>query len=320
MLHNIEPEAPNIIFSKVKNFRSAKPMRKITLLLFLLISTFALGNAENRALLIGIGEYDKEATGWREIHGDNDVALLQPLLRSRNFTTSTLVNKAATKRKIVNAMRVLAKECKRGDNVYLHFSCHGQPVIDCNGDENKTYDEAIVPYDAYRSEGYSKGSKPYKGENHLTDDELNPLLQDIRNRIGKEGFLFIVFDACYSKGLEKGDNSFPDDIDVDTLPEYTRGTNEFFNPSDKSYLKAIPDPKGFTEGCITTVVTACGANERNFEFKVGASYYGSLSYCISKLLRSDADFKRWTDYFLNNSYKTSGCFQKIQHPSITVYK
>lgn len=31
--------------------------------------------ATNRALLVGIGEYDQLSTGWGRIHGDADVAL-----------------------------------------------------------------------------------------------------------------------------------------------------------------------------------------------------------------------------------------------------
>lgn len=276
--------------------------------------------ADNRALLIGIGDYDTEVTGWRKIHGDNDVALLHPLLQSQNFKVTTLVNAQASKRNIVKAMKQLAQECKPGDNVYLHFSLHGQPVADCNGDEDKSYDEAVVPYDAYRSEGYAKTSKPYGGENHLIDDEINPLFQTLRTRLGKGGRLFIVFDACYSQGLEKGDNHLPDDMDIDSLPEFMRGTAEFLNPTDKTYLKSLHTPADFPPGCLTAIVTACRANERNFEFKAGDKYYGSLSYCISRLLRDNADFQRWISYFQDNSYKSSGCFLKIQHPTITLYQ
>ena len=39
---------------------------------------------------------------------------------------------------------------KSGDIVYLHFSCHGQPVEDLDGDEKDGWDESIVPYDAWK--------------------------------------------------------------------------------------------------------------------------------------------------------------------------
>lgn len=292
----------------------------IVVFLLLMIISQPECRADKRALLIGIGEYDTSATGWRKIHGDNDVNLLAPLLQKQGFNVTTLTNSNATKKNILKAINKLTKECKSGDDVYLHFSGHGQPVIDCNGDEDRPYDQAVVPYDAYRSEGYVKTFQPYKGENHLIDDELNPLLQSIRNHIGKKGRLFIVFDACYSRGLEKGENPFPEDTDPDNLPEFMRGSYEFFNPSDKSYLKSIPIPADFPPGPLMAIVTACRENERNFEFKAGNNYYGALSYCLSRLLSKDADFNRWIDYFKNQSYLSSGYFLKIQHPTITIYK
>ncbi len=294
--------------------------RIILLLLIFLALSSSECLADKLALLIGIGDYDTSMTGWRKIHGDNDVNLLSPLLLKHNFKVTTLVNSHATKENIVKAIKQLSDNCKPGDEVYLHFSGHGQPVIDCNSDEDRTYDQAVAPYDAFRSEGYAKTIKPYRGENHLIDDELNPLIQSIRNHIGKKGRLFIVFDACYSRGLEKGENPFPDDPEFDEVPEFMRGTTEFFNPSDNSYLRSLPLPTDFPPGCFTVVVTACRENERNFEYKAGNNYYGALSYCISLLLRKDADFTRWADYFNKNLYLSSGCFLKIQHPTIKIFK
>ena len=50
-------------------------VRKIILTIMLSFTVLS-GLATNRALLIGIGKYDRMATGWNVIHGDNDVALL----------------------------------------------------------------------------------------------------------------------------------------------------------------------------------------------------------------------------------------------------
>ncbi len=276
--------------------------------------------ATDRALLVGIGNYDTKATGWRRIHGDADIELLTPQLKKHGFKITSLINSQATKKNIVDALKSLAHECKSGDRVYFHFSGHGQPVIDCNGDETKDYDEAIVAYDAYRTEGYAPPHLSYRGENHLIDDEIFPLLESIRDRIGTKGQLFVVFDACYSRGLEKGDWPFPEDFDEDDLPEFYRGTSDYFIPSDKSYLSSIAVPSRFKSGCTMAVVSACRENERNFEYKVGNRYYGALSYSLYRLMLSNADFSYWINYFQNGSYKLSGCFLSIQHPTITLYR
>lgn len=289
------------------------------MLIVAVFSCIVTMTGENRALLIGIGEYDTGKTGWRKIHGDNDVSLLVPMFKKHSFIVNTLTNREATKKNITKALKHLAAGCKAGDKVYFHFSGHGQPVIDCNGDEQRAYDEAVVPYDAFRSEGYSTGSKRYGGENHLIDDELAPFFHYIRKKIGKNGQLFIVFDACYSRGLEKGDNDFPEGFDVDDLPEYMRGSADYFTPTDKTYLKSLKLPERYDSGCTMAVVSACGENERNFEHKVAGQYYGSLSYCIYRLLRKNADFTSWIEYFRKKRYIGSGCFLSIQHPAITVY-
>lgn len=48
--------------------------------------------AKNQALLIGIGDYDKEKTGWSVIHGNNDVSLLSKKLKAKGFMISTLMS------------------------------------------------------------------------------------------------------------------------------------------------------------------------------------------------------------------------------------
>ena len=57
--------------------------------LFLISIALVLGihylDAKNRALLVGIGNYDETATGWKVIHGNNDVNLLSNRLKKKGF-------------------------------------------------------------------------------------------------------------------------------------------------------------------------------------------------------------------------------------------
>ena len=73
----------------------------------------------------------------------------------------------ATHEGIINAFKSLTNQCKRGDQVFIHFSCHGQQMIDQVGDEPDGLTEAMVAYDAKR-----EPTKTYHGQNHFTDDEL----------------------------------------------------------------------------------------------------------------------------------------------------
>ena len=292
-------------------------MRRYKFVILVVISLVSV-NATNRALIVGIGNYDQLATGWTKIHGDKDVELLKPLFEKRGFTDIvTLINEQATKRSIVEALVDLEKRSQPGDKIYFHFSGHGQPVRDDNHDEmgGKKYDESIIPYDACR-DNLKMGGK-YEGHNHLIDDELSPLLNNIKVKIGTKGELFVVVDACYSKGIQKDEVT---DIDPDIL-KYTRGTDQPFVPKTGSkYLENIPKPKEFVRNGNMTVVTACQSNESNYEYKVDArTRYGSLSYCIYILLKTNADYSRWRGFFENSEYLGRNIFQPIQHPSIEIF-
>lgn len=292
-------------------------MKKILVLLLAFVATLS-PHAKNRALLVGIGKYDRAATGWSPVHGDNDVTLLEPFLRKRGFTDiRTLTNKEATKAAIVKELKSLATRAEAGDKVYFHFSGHGQPIRDDNRDEgsHKIYDESVIPYDACRDSRKMNGT--YIGQNHLIDDELCPLLDVIKQKLGKGGELFVAVDACYSRGIQKDEFT---DIDPDLL-RYVRGTNHAFTPpGHTSYLARLPKPKRFTPGARMTVVTACMENERNFEYKAPSNrMYGSLSYYIYTLLKKDADFNRWIECFKNRQYVKEGIFQSVQHPSIEIF-
>lgn len=290
-------------------------MRLKRFILSVVIAVTAMAvSATNRALVVGIGQYDRTKTGWNVIHGDNDAALLLPLLQKRGFSDIvSLVNENATKSKIVAELTSLAQRCEPGDKVYFHFSGHGQPIRDDNQDEGsqKKYDESIIPYDACRDTRKMNGT--YHGQYHLIDDELNPLLDAIKKKLGSGGELFVAVDACFSKGIQKDEMT---DLDPDLL-RYVRGTNHAFIPEGRLN---VSKPKEFSPGAILTVVTACKDTERNFEYKApGGTMYGSLSYYISILLKSDADFDRWRKCFTDKAYISRRIFQTIQHPSIEIF-
>lgn len=274
--------------------------------------------ATNRALLIGIGKYPTSETGWKQIHGDADVKLLSSALKVQKFTdVTTLINDKATKTAIIAELKKLHRRCQAGDIVYVHFSGHGQPVLDVNGDETSGFDEAVVPYDACRSPRMQKGQ--YDGRKHLIDDELNPLLDNIKIKLGRNGKLCVAIDACYSRGMERGEET---DIEDDDILNSARGTDIPLLPTETSYLKKMPKPNRFSKGASMYILTACLNTERNFECKtIQGKMYGSLSYYIYSLLKKDADFARWATCLRNQDYKKTAVriFQAFQHPSVIVY-
>ena len=254
-------------------------------ILFLFISIGIFGvfipikAQSKRALLVGISEYPankavSEAT-WGAIHGTNDVELVKKTLKSQGFKITNLTNSNATASKIRKALSKMQSEATSGDLVYIHFSCHGQPVEDLDGDEADGWDEAIVPYDAWKKS--IKGV--YEGQNHILDDELNASLRKIREKVGVSGFVYVVIDACHAGGSDRGEEE-----------EYLRGTQDGFSQSNKKYIPRIDARSNIPIEAVSgladiCMLEACRAYQSNFEIKQNGTFYGPLSFYVNHVLR-----------------------------------
>ncbi|MGM9845750.1 MAG: caspase family protein [Muribaculaceae bacterium] len=169
----------------------------LTLIVAMTIAAMQAGplhraGSTRRALVIGLGaQLDKS---WSKINGDNDVEPVAQMLRAVGFThIKQLTNEEATKAAIVKALNALIARADTGDVVYIHFSGHGQLMTDVNGDEDDGYDESWIPYDAYR-----KPCAADRGDKHLSDDELAGYMSRLRDKVGRDGIIAVVVDACHS--------------------------------------------------------------------------------------------------------------------------
>lgn len=267
--------------------------------LCMLVAFFCLGavslHAETkRALIVGISDYGnakEDPNKWSNIHGANDVTLLSPLFKQQGYNVTTLTDAQATYSSITSALKKVAKQSQKGDIVYLHFSMHGQPFEDINGDEADGWDEALIPVDAQMH--YAKGK--YEGKKHLVDDELEKYISQIRSKIGPNGKLYVVLDACHSGTSSRGDD------------EHIRGIREGFTRSGKYYTPDrsketndyfnVPTAKGQSP---VTIVEACRSYQLNREVRDADSnvWYGSLSYYIAKAMNDYeiGQSEAWIDY------------------------
>jgi hypothetical protein len=260
-------------------------VRRIAALGLLMIILPFIGYSQSKcAFMVGISDYSSnqrlaDGKGWDDIHGENDVKLLVPTLQKQGFSIQKLCNREATANNIRKSLSSFSEKCKSGDIVYLHFSCHGQPFEDYDGDESDGWDEALVPYDALKV--YMAGK--YIGDNHITDDELNNYLKTIRNRVGPKGFVYVVIDACHAGSSYRGDEN-EDSVII-------RGTDKGFSKSNKQYAPRI-DKRGKikVEKSVNManicIIEACRSYQVNSEICVDGKYYGSLSYYVNKTLKS----------------------------------
>ena len=242
--------------------------------LFLIISLLFCSSVTARdkyAVTVFISDYPAES-GWNHLNSVNDKSLIIPELLKIGYREENIIcleNEYAIFSNIINAFQILTSKVAKGDEVYIHFSCHGQQITDINLDEASVnprdkYDEAIVPYDAFIAYNW----KGYKGDKHLTDDLINECLNRISLKVGKEGSVIFVADACHSGDIVR---------DKSNINSFSyRGTFDRFE---------LPLPK--VKENIGTVevnwisISACKEFQTNYECEVNGIKYGRLSYAIS---------------------------------------
>lgn len=241
-------------------------------LTFLLLAH--IGYGQKRSLVIGIAEYP-DAGRWPSLSSDNDLKYVEKTLQHlgiKKKNIEVIQNEQATKSNIDNAFNKLLSDSQKGDFVYIHFSGHGQQVVDNNGDEIDGLDEALVPFDSPLY--FSKGS--YEGERLVRDDELNVFTDRLRTKLGPTGQIVFVIDACHSgtgtRGMGKARGT-----QVIMGPEGFSKTNQSKNYGFNNQKNANQAPMACFFGS--------SPNELNYE-TIDHDYnaVGSLTLAISQVL------------------------------------
>lgn len=271
-------------------------------------------NSKRKALLIGVGNYRNytkhkgwnEDTGWEDLSSLNDIALLQELLIALEFKVVTITDEAATHAEIINALNLLAAKgcCHPGDTLIVHFSGHGQPMIDIVGDESDNMTETFIPIDAQRI-----ATKEYDmAQNHLKDDEIYEYIVKITNKIGTNGVLLVSLDACHS-----GDGTLAEtNVDKNRIIRSSGDTfhSDKLNKMAKLYDKTKAKKPKYSSHFYA--LSACKSDEPNYEYKDEAGAlgvkdreYGSLSFALCRELANlkkgeKIDFDKLTNAVINH--------------------
>ena len=246
------------------------------LVVSLLFVTLLCPAQQRRALLVGVANYPEES-GWRKIHADNDVSLLESVL-SNSFSVKSILDEKATLDNILKELASLQKATCHGDTVLVSFSCHGQQMVAVGNEESDSLDEALIPYDAK-----VKYSSDYHGEHHLRDDVLSDYIIKIREKASSDGLVIVLLDACHS-----GD-SFRDTKEL----ENCRGGYPVFGPDStvRAVRKELKNVVGVakSDGMSDVLfMSACQSYQLNAEYEVSEDkWYGSLTYAFVKAYEKD---------------------------------
>jgi len=233
-------------------------------------------NPQKIALIIAVGNYPA-STHWSSLSSAADVELIGATLFSQGFKENDIhiiKNQDATKTGILASFNRMIETANPGDIVFIHFSGHGQQIVDDNEDELDGYDEAFIPVDAQKY--YQKNG--YQGENHLRDDEIGNFLEKLGEKVAPDGDILVLIDACHSGTGTRG-----------YCP--ARGTLVRFCEDEKNFIRpqieqtSFLDPSDNNPAVSLNIISASGANELNYEYidDTGNSC-GSLSFVFSKCL------------------------------------
>lgn len=153
-------------------------MSVVPALLALLLGWIVPASAEDRALLIGIDDYqdnrlDLEGAGRHDV--ETMVGVVETHYGIARDGIQTLLDADATRSAILKAIDTwLVEGTAPGDQALLYFAGHGYFSEDDSGDEADGLDEAIIPADVVVTGMHVLGL--------ITDDELTALVGKLKGR------------------------------------------------------------------------------------------------------------------------------------------
>jgi hypothetical protein len=196
----------------------------------------------NRALCVGINDYpgsNMDLAGCV-----NDARDWQALLERRGYTVDSLLDREATRARIVDALKAAIAQAGPDDSIVFTFAGHGSWLPDGGRDEPDARDEMMCPYDVMQDQ-------------YLIDDDLHEAFS--ARHPGAR--LYVVADCCHSGSIVRyaAAPAAPDaPLKARFLPPYafTRGDRRFERAIDRAANTPAPTklkyPALLFSGCQDT--------------------------------------------------------------------
>ena len=231
-----------------------------------------------KALCVGINDYPG---GDSDLRGCVNDARAWAGLLAEEFSFARgdielVLDREATKAKMVTSLKRLLAGAKAGDVLVFTNSSHGSYDVDRSGDE--AYDEAICPFDCDTA-------------GLLLDDELRRLFSGLAAGVS----LTVISDSCHSGSLTRAAE------EAGSGGAYRRA--RFLSPKafGKPELADIEKRKPqrlskYAQGDMKELLlSGCTSREFSWDADIGGKPHGAMTYHAIKAIR-DANFRiTWED-------------------------
>jgi len=253
-----------------------------------------------RALIIAISDYGppprhpetgEELRGYRTLNAKNDVPLVRSALEHQGFDPAdirVIQDEEADVEGIRSELRDLVRATDNGDVVVVHYSGHGHRITNDNpqdDDEVDGYDEVLVPYGA--PDDFYEG---YDGSLHFRDDEVGAFVLELRRKVGRDGNVTLLIDACHSGTATRGSSDLPARGSATPLGPPARSSGPVDETSNGTGMEEAAGvrTRGGGEEELGSYVVFSAASQRQVAFETfdvdGKTKVGSLSYAIARTL------------------------------------
>ncbi len=225
-----------------------------------------------QALCVGINDYPVRGADLKGCVNDAKAwaSILVERFGFEADNVAVLLDKQATKQRILSELDRLIATAKDGDVLVFTNSSHGTYVAEASGDESR-YDEAICPYDMK--------------QNLIVDDELRERFAKLPAGVR----LTVISDSCFSGSVTRGDPlPTPDDRRIRFVNPKVLGRREIANVRRKAIPRSV---EKYPERKMREVlVSGCRDNQYSYDARFGNVYHGAMTYFALEIM-SEAKYQ-----------------------------
>ncbi len=224
--------------------------------------------AENRALILGVGDYELERANLDGI--DLDVAMMREMATLLGFSDNQIevfMNSEVNSRTIESRIsNWLIQGTGPGDMVLFYFSGHGSQQPDANGDEQDGSDEVLCLHDLGIVQ--KNGKKMLKGV--YPDDKF---FKQLRELAGRD--VYVILDCCHSGTATKGLSLEPRSIPISQAQVkffYYPGMPKSAWKKGAFASKAVSDFRAKGENLSYLALSSCRDDEKSLATSQGSIF------------------------------------------------